>query len=229
MTRAPFAVPMKVVGIGAGGHCKVLLESLRLRLEFEVVGLTEASGARPQALLGVPVLGGDDLLPELFRQGVRHAFLGVGAVGDNHPRAAIFERIRALGFQFINVIHPAAIISSSAVLGEGVAIMAGAIVNADTKVGNNVILNTGAILEHDCVLGDHVHVAPGAILSGGARVGMYSHVGAGAVVRQNAVVGANALVGAGAVVVDDVPDGVAVAGVPARPLARHASAPRGAR
>ena len=59
---------------------------------------------------------------------------------------------------------------------------------------------------------------PGVVLGGRSRVGKRSFVGLGAVVVSERTVGDDAVVGAGAVVVRDVPPGVTVAGVPAKPL-----------
>ena len=208
---------MKVIGIGGGGHARVLLDILRLTSAAEIVGFTDPdSRLHGTKLDGSPVLGGDDLLPEMLEQGVRYAFLGVGAVGDNRRRAEIYDRVRGLGFSFLTLVHPTAVIANSAAVGDGAAIMAGVIINPGTQVNANVIVNTGAIVDHDCKLGDHVHVAPGAVLSGGVEVGAYAHIGAGAVVRQGIKIGEGSLVAAGAVVVADIPNGRTAIGVPAR-------------
>jgi UDP-perosamine 4-acetyltransferase len=213
---------MRVVGLGAGGHAKVLIDILRLRGEVEIVGLTDPDPTVWQtAVLDVPVLGDDNLLPTLLSQGVRGAFIGVGGVGDNTARQRLFEAARSIGFEIITSIHPTAIIARQVVLEAGVMIMAGAIINAGTHIDDNVIINTGAIVEHDCYIGAQVHVAPGAVLSGGVRVGEGAHVGAGAVVRQSLTIGARAIIGAGAVVTKDVPADITVVGIPAKPLIRQ--------
>ncbi len=205
---------IQVVGIGAGGHAKVVLDILRLMNEYRVVALLDRNCVG-ESVGGVPVLGGDELLPRLRAEGVAAAFIGVGGVGDN-TRIKLFEKAQAAGFIVINAIHPAAVLAPSVQLGQGIAIMAGVIVNPDTRIGDNVIINTGAIVEHDCEIASHAHISPGAVLCGGVRVGMEAHIGAGATVRQYVTVGERALVGAGAVVIKDVPPGVVVLGVPAR-------------
>src|SRR5262245_56695603 len=187
---------MRAIGIGAGGHARMLLESLQGRDDVEIVGLLDADPAmKGRQVLGVPVLGGDEMLAGLARGGVRHAFLGVGAVGDNSRRRKVFESVRELGFEFIAVIHPTAILSPSAEIGGGTCVFPGAIVGAGARLGSNVIVNTGAIVEHDCSLGDHVHVASGAVLAGGVSVDEGAHVGAGATVKQGVRIGRDAVVG----------------------------------
>lgn len=211
----------QAIGLGAGGHAKVIIEILNLRGEFEIVGLLDANPElRGTTVLEIPVLGDDSTIAEMFARGVRHAFVGLGATGDNRARADLFLMAQAEGFEVIAAIDPRAIISPSAIIGKGAIIMPGAIINAGACLGDNVIVNTGAIIEHDCRIGNHVHVATGATLGGGVTVLDGAHVGLGAAIKQNLRVGRNAIVGAGAAVIQDVADNATVVGVPARPLER---------
>jgi sugar O-acyltransferase (sialic acid O-acetyltransferase NeuD family) len=215
------AEALRVVGLGAGGHAKAVVDILRLDGRYEIVGLLDPrADLRGGSAYGLSVLGDDDRLPELARDGVGHAFIGLGSSGDLRPRRALYELARAHGLEVVDAVHPKATVSPSATFGRGVTLMAGAIVNPDARLGANVIVNTGAIVEHDCVLGDHAHVATGARLGGGVEVGSGTHIGLGASVNQGIRVGRSSIIGAGAVVVDDVGDLVVVAGVPARVLRR---------
>ena len=76
-----------VVGFGAGGHARVVIEILRSTREYEIIGLLETRkelwGTR---VLEVKVLGDDSLMSELKSRGIEHAFIGVGTVGDAGPR-----------------------------------------------------------------------------------------------------------------------------------------------
>ena len=208
---------VEVVGLGAGGHAKVVIEILKLNNEYAIVGLLdERSEKAGTEVAGIPILGDDSMISDLHARGIHHAFIGVGTVGHGNRRPQLYESLRTQGFTLVAAIHPSAVISPSAQLGAGPTIMAGAVINAGALIGDNVIVNTGAIVDHDCIIGDHSHVATGACLSGAVKVGKGAHIGVGAVVRQAISIGSNSVVGAGAVVINDVPDNVVVVGVPAK-------------
>lgn len=212
---------MQVVGLGAGGHAKVVVEILKLVGVYDLVGLVDSNqDLWDTDVLGIPVLGDDSLLTGIYSQGVGHAFIGLGGIGDLGPRMKLYELAIQTGFRMIDVVHPSAVISPSAHWGQGVTVMAGTVINAGAQLGENVIVNTGAIVEHDCVIGNHVHVATGAKLASTVEVADGAHIGIGASVRQCVHIGRNAVVGAGAAVVEDVPENVIVVGVPAKILKR---------
>jgi len=208
-----------ILGLGAGGHARVIIDAIRMAGNYEIVGLIDQSeSTRGQSVDGVEVLGGEARLEEFLSRGVHYVFNGVGGVANNAWHAAIHERVSALGFEFLTIIHPAAVVASTAIIGAGSVVLARSVINAGAVLGRNTIINTGAIVEHDCVVGEHSHVAPGAVLLGNVTVGKRCLIGANAVVRQGLTVGDLATVGAGAVVASDVSSGMSVIGVPAKPL-----------
>ena len=208
---------LRTVFLGAGGHARVLIEIVRLVRPFELVGLLDADpGRRGQAVDGIPILGGDELLARLRGEGVTGAFVAFASIRDTGARSRAYALLREHGYESPTLVHPRAIVSPSATLGAGVAVLAGAVVGTGARLGENAIVNSAAIVEHDCRIGDSAHVASGARLAGAVEVGAGAHVGIGAVVREGIAIGERAIVGAGAVVVADVPAGAIVVGNPAR-------------
>ncbi len=209
----------KILIIGGGGHAKQVIESLRLTKPDARLAIVDAKpGARE--VLGVKVVGTDDFLRNAASEGFSSFAMGIGGVGDNRPRADAFTRACAAGLAPLTVIHPSAVIASSAKIGVGTVCLFSVIIEAEALIGDDVIVSSGAIVEHDCRICDHVHVATGAVVTGSVEIGELAHVGAGAVVRQGIKIGSGALVGAGSMVTKSVPPGVTVVGVPARVMER---------
>lgn len=204
--------------IGAGGHSVSVTDALLVSGE-RVVGIVDANPASEgSTICGVSVIGNDAALAR-FDASQTYLANGIGGVGEpatQDLRRLVQERLEKLGWSFISVRHPSAIVSPRAEVGEGTHILAGAIVQPGARLGKGVIVNTGAIVEHNAQIGAWSHVAPGAVLCGDVRLGPQCHVGAAAVVRQGVSVGASTTIGAGAVVVKDFLGNGTLVGIPAR-------------
>lgn len=197
----------KIILAGGGGHCKVIIDAIRKSGEFDIYGVVDPNIAPGKDILGVKVIGGDDMLPALFDKGLRYAFIGVGSVGDCGLRKKIGARLLNIGFKLPVIAHPGATIADRVELGAGTFVSAGAIINPGVRTGRNVIINTSSSVDHDCIIGDFVHIAPGAVLSGGIKIGDEAHVGTGARITQYLTIGRRCMIGAGQTVRHDMPDG----------------------
>lgn len=198
---------LPLVIYGGGGHGKSLIELIRCLSHFEVVGVVDDGLAAGEAILGVPVLGGGEVLPGLFAGGVRLAVNAVGGIGSLAIRLKVFERLAQAGFASPPVVHPTAFVEASARLGDGAQAFPLAYIGSDVRTGFGCIINTGAIVSHDCRLGDFVNISPGAILAGGVSIGERALVGMGVTLNLEVKVGAGARIGNGATVKQDVPEG----------------------
>jgi sugar O-acyltransferase (sialic acid O-acetyltransferase NeuD family) len=204
---------LRILLIGAGGHGRAVLETLR-DAGCDVAGVLD-DNPHSGGLPGIPLLGPLALAAALRRQGLEAAHV---ALGDNLRRQALGEWLNGLGYALPVVRHPSAVVAGTARTGEGSALLPRAVLGAAAEVGRHVILNTGCIVEHDSRIADAVHVGPGAVLGGGVCVGTAALVGLGAALRPGITVGAGAVVGVGAAVVGEVAPGVCVGGTPAVPL-----------
>lgn len=209
----------RLVILGAGGHGKVVADVARAA-SWAVVGFADTDSSKLGQLVesggGSVLLVDVELFENLELAGKLFDAVAV-AIGHN------VARLRALGRLHNRValpvlVHPRAVVSPSAELGEGTVVMPNAVVNAAARLGVGVIVNTAAVVEHDSVVGDGVHLSPNCTLAGRVNVGRLSWIGAGATVIQGIRIGQGSTVGAGAVVIHDVPDGVTVVGSPARIL-----------
>lgn len=190
----------RIAVFGAGGHGKVVVDAIERNADLTVTCVVDDHPQPEVAVLGHAVVGGREALLAR-RSGIDGVIV---AIGDNRARREVARWAEAQGFVLLSVVHPAALVAPSAVVGHGTLVMPGAVVNAEARIGANAIINTSAVVEHDCEVGEAVHVAPGAVLCGGARVGAGTLVGAGAVVLPGVSIVESLLVKAGTVAARDM-------------------------
>lgn len=196
--------------IGAGGHGKVVLEAAAAAWS-EIVMCDDAPGKAGQTVLGLPIM------PRAWlNEQPRGSITAIVAVGDNRKREEIQDWVLGTGLEIVTVIHPSAIVSSSARIDPGVFIAAGAVVCAEAHLGRGAIINTRASVDHGTVIGPFAHVGPGVSICGDVSIGARCLIGTGACIVPSIEVGADSVIGAGAAVTVSIPRQMRVGGVPAR-------------
>jgi acetyltransferase-like isoleucine patch superfamily enzyme len=81
------------------------------------------------------------------------------------------------------------------------------------------MMHGAAFVEHECVVEDGVTIMAGAKIMGEVIIRRNALIGGGATIM-GVEIGEGATVGAGALVTKNVPPGITVVGVPAKPMQR---------
>ncbi|MCY6370507.1 acetyltransferase [Clostridium ganghwense] len=205
----------KIVLVGGGGHCKVIIDIIKSMRKYEIVGITDNKGIGDK-ILDIPIIGNDEVLSQVYKGGVRNAFVSLGALNNMNLRDEIYYKLRNIGYEIPKLIHNKAVVSPYAKVEDGTCVMAGAVINTGAVIQENCIINTSSVIEHDCFVGRNSHVSPRACIAGGVKIGNNSHIGMGASIIQGINVGSNVVIGAGSVVLNHVKDNVTAVGVPAK-------------
>jgi sugar O-acyltransferase (sialic acid O-acetyltransferase NeuD family) len=211
----------KIVLVGAGGHAKVIIDIIKSRSNYEIVGVTDKDYSYGDFVLDIPIIGDDSILEELFNTGVKNAFICVGALQDILVRDKIYMKLKDIGFNIPVLIHKDSIVSQYAEISAGTCVMAGAIINPGACVGENCIINTGAVIEHDSKVQRNTHISPRVCIAGGVSIGSGTHVGMGSCIIQGVHIGSNVIIGAGAVVICNIEDNVTAVGIPSKIIKRR--------
>ena len=200
-----------IIIAGAGAHAGSVIELLEDEQDrFDVVGIVDplASGEAH----GVPILGDDSVLPKLKKEGIQHAFPGVGfgQNTDNKLRKNIFLKLKEAGFDIPYLVSNHAVIRRNVQIGEGALIQAGCVLDSGATLGANVLLGLNVLVGHHCVLGKHSTLAGGVILNGGVALGEGVFMGMGSIVYGD--VGDWAKIAPGVACLTQIPAGSTVFG-----------------
>jgi sugar O-acyltransferase (sialic acid O-acetyltransferase NeuD family) len=197
----------QIILYGAGGHAKTVLEMAQAIGAFRIAGILDDNPELAgKSVLGIPVLGGRELLPGLAQQGIHLAANGVGGIINIDIRIRLFELLAGYGFAFPILRHPRATVEPSAVLADGVQVFANAYVGSEAVLHERCMVNTSAVVSHDCEIGMYTHIAPGALLAGHVHVGERALVGMGVTTTIGLKIGSGARIGNGAVLLANVPE-----------------------
>ena len=199
--------PTRIIIYGGGGHGKSLIDMIRSLGDLQIHGIIDDGLMVGASILGCPVLGGEDVLSMVYQQGIRLAVNAVGGIGNIQSRVDVFKRLAGFGFNFPILIHPSAVVESSAFLSPGNQVFPHAYIGSETRLGFGTIINTNAVISHDCIVGDYANISPGALLAGGVKIGERTLVGMGVTINLGVTVGPGVRIGNSATVKDDIPPG----------------------
>lgn len=202
----------KIVILGCGGHAKSILDTIETGKKYEIAGFVDKDATENASYHGYRCIGTDEELPQLYRNGIRYACIGVGYLGRGGIREKLYYRLKEIGFVLPPIVDATAIIARDVHIGEGGVVAKHAVVNAGARIGKMSIINTCAVIEHDVCMGDFSHAAVAAVLCGGVSTGGRCLIGANAVVIQGIHIGEHVIVGAGAVVTKDLRDNIVYTG-----------------
>jgi sugar O-acyltransferase (sialic acid O-acetyltransferase NeuD family) len=196
-----------LVIVGAGGFARELyywtMETIKDRSqECRVKGfLSVEPDLLDEFALPVGILG-DESSYEI--QPNDQFVIGIGTVGT---KSRVIEELQKKDAKFFSLIHPTAVVSPSAILGEGVVICPFAVVSANVAIGDFSMMNIYSSAGHDARIGRQCVLSPYATLNGSASIDNDVFLGTHSTVLASKTVGQGAQVSAGGLVVRNIPPG----------------------
>lgn len=140
----------------------------------------------------------------------------VCAIGNSRIREKTMIKMEQKGAEFINLIHPTAVIADSAVLSTGIIVYPYSIITADTSVGKGCIINMNCTIAHDSTIGDFCTISPSCDITGSCTIGNHVFMGVGAHIIPSITIGDSAFICAGSTVMTKVKSDRKVLGNPAK-------------
>ncbi len=204
----------RMIIVGAGGFGRELLwwikDINKVEKKWDIAGFIDDN---PNALDGYecdyPVIGSiKDWRP---KEDEEFAL----AFGSPALKRKIVALLKAKGARFATIVHPTAMLSEFAKVGEGLIMFPYSKISCNTTVGDFVTLLATPI-GHDTLIGDYTVISGGCNIVRNVKIGKDVFLAAGVCVAQDVAIGDNAYLGLGSVVLKDVPAGATVFGNPAR-------------
>lgn len=113
----------------------------------------------------------------------------------NADRRSVYERLKANGWQFANLVSPLASINGT-LEGDNCWITDFVCIDTDARIGNDVFVKVGAWVGDHALVGDHCFIGAKSTVGGGVKIGEQSFIGLGAIVFDDTTVGRKCIVGA---------------------------------
>jgi len=132
-------MPLPEIGtliLGGGGHTRVIIDCIQGKEFLKSSAILDPDTSLwGQNIQGVPVLGGDDLIPDLVEKGANRFVVGLGSTSDNQPRRRLFDLACSAGLEPLTLQHPTSICSPFAKIGAGSVLFPASVVNAGAVIG----------------------------------------------------------------------------------------------
>jgi sugar O-acyltransferase (sialic acid O-acetyltransferase NeuD family) len=209
-------ITRKILLVGGGGHCKSVLDSLIQSEQYSEIGIVDKNDNIGKHVLRISVIGCDDDLIKLYKNGYTYAFVTLGSIGEPTQRIKLFSILEEIGFEIPNIVDPTAIISENVNMSYGIYVGKNTVINAGVSIGKGCIINTSSVIEHDCIVEQFSHIATGSVLCGEVHIQKNVHIGANSTIKQQVKIGADTTIGMGSVVLHDIADSIIAYGNPCK-------------
>ena len=118
--------------------------------------------------------------------------------------------------RFLNIIHPSAVVSNKANIGNGIAIMPNAIISPNVTIGDHTLIYAQSFIGHDTEIGSMAFIANNASIGGRVKIKNGAHIGSNSSILERLEIGEFSICGLGSVVLENVDPYQIVAGNPAK-------------
>jgi sugar O-acyltransferase (sialic acid O-acetyltransferase NeuD family) len=207
----------KVIIFGIQDFAQLACFYLRHDSEHEVVAFSVDERYLPEEKMfdGLPVVGFESV-EKTHPPGEFQFFAPMSPKGMNKPREAVYQKIKAKGYELISYISSKATLFPGAQIGDNAFILEDNTIQPFTTIGNNVVLWSGNHIGHHCTIEDHVSFTSHVVLSGHCVVEPYAFFGVNSTIRDGIRIAEGTFVAMGASVTRDTEPWGVYKGNPAR-------------
>jgi sugar O-acyltransferase (sialic acid O-acetyltransferase NeuD family) len=184
--------------------------------EHEVVAFSvNREYIQEESFRGLPLIAFEDV-ENIFPPSDYSFFAPMTGRNMNRNREAVYNQVKAKGYQFISYISSHATILDRKVIGENCFILEDNTIQPFTTVGNNVVMWSGNHIGHHGQIKDHVFFTSHVVMSGHCVIESYSFFGVNSTIRDYMTIAQGTLVGMASAVTKDTEEWGIYIGNPAK-------------
>lgn len=193
----------KIAFIGSGDLAIDLCERVVLWNQYEVVGFIDGSKKNGSAVNGFPVLGNDDDVIRLYKEGVFDCiYIAIGYL-KFQIREKLYKRFKGV-VPLANIISPTAFVHPTANLGEGIQLSDGVYIAQHAVVEDNVLITLHSIVNHGNLIKKHTYFSTRVTPAGNVTIGERCFIGVGAIISDGVTICDDVWLSPGSIVVKDI-------------------------
>jgi acetyltransferase EpsM len=122
--------------------------------------------------------------------------------------------------RFGTFVHPSSIVTKSATIGVGSAVLANCVINPNVVIGNHCTIHSNTLVGHDSKMGDYNFIAAHTAIGSNNRIGQANFFGLKSSLNNKVEIGDECFIGMAANVLKNVESLQMVVGNPARQVER---------
>lgn len=193
----------RIAFIGSGDLAIDLCERVILWNQYEVAGFFDGSQEKGTIINGYPVLGNDDDVISLYKEGVFDCiYIAIGYL-KFQVREKLYNKFKGI-VPLANIISPTAYVNPTATLGEGIQLSDGAYIAHHAVVEDNVLITLQSIVNHGCHVKKHTFFSTRVSTAGNVTIGERCFIGVGVIISDGITVCDDVWLSPGSIVVSNI-------------------------
>jgi UDP-N-acetylbacillosamine N-acetyltransferase len=154
----------KIFIFGIGSLASTVYQLIQEIQEIEVIGfVVDDQYHKEDFFLNLP-------LYKLSTLGIENKLVTCIGYKSIRSRKNKFEELKSKGFEFINIIHPSAIISNKTIIGVNNIFFPQVCIEPNVKIGDNNIIWSQSLIGHDARIGDHNYISAKVLVAANSNL-----------------------------------------------------------
>lgn len=216
----------KIIVIGGKGGAVVVAEQIhdanKRGADFEFIGFAFDDESFGSEIAGFPIVSKTKTVFEKFGK-----YEDVKFIFQLYRPDIMAERVALLNSygipieRFGKFVHPSVVISESAAIGYGTAIMANCVINSNAVIGSHCTVHSNSLIGHDTIMGDYNFVAAHNVIGSNNVIGDANFFGLNSTFNNYINIGSYCFVGMASNVIKGIESNGKVYGNPAKEFSKE--------